>query len=90
MLDLSSLLSQHSLFLFGPRGTGKSFWIRETLSELLIINLLKTSDFLRLTENPSLLEEMVSLQDQTRIVIDEVQKIPQLLDEYTLFESVAE
>lgn len=84
ILKLSDLLKQKSFFLFGPRATGKSSLIREQLSEnVLIINLLRSDVFLRLSANPSLLEEIVDTRanDETIIVIDEVQKVPILLNE---------
>jgi uncharacterized protein len=83
-LNLEILLQKNSFFLFGPRGTGKSFLIRETFSaEALYINLLKTSLQLRLQRNPSELEEIIDGHgaEPELVIIDEVQKIPILLDE---------
>lgn len=70
-----------SFFLFGPRGTGKTSWVKKYFSEALYIDLLKSSDFIYLQANPSRLEEMVLAHDSPWIIIDEVQKIPALLDE---------
>lgn len=70
-----------SLFLFGPRGTGKTQWVQEHFPEALYIDLLKGEDYLSLQANPSRLEEMVLNSKSDWIVIDEVQKIPALLDE---------
>jgi predicted AAA+ superfamily ATPase len=82
MLNLKSLTQENSVFLFGPRGTGKSYLIRESFQdEALVINLLKISEYLRLVENPSLIEEMILLAKKDLVVIDEVQKLPILLDE---------
>ena len=84
IINLPILLSKNSFFLFGPRGVGKSFLIRKTLAkDTLVINLLKTSLQLRLTNNPSELEEIIDEVSPTPayIVIDEVQKIPIFLDE---------
>ena len=70
--------------MLGPRATGKTSLIREQLSQqTLVLNLLRSDLFLRLNANPSLLEEMIDTQPnkETIIVIDEVQKIPQLLNE---------
>lgn len=80
-LDLDKILKKKSILLLGPRGTGKSFYLRNQLKNLVIINLLKSSDFLRLSENPSLLEEIVETHSKKIIAIDEIQKIPMLLDE---------
>lgn len=85
-LDLVRQTRTASRFLFGPRGTGKSFLIRETLPDALVINLLSSNEYLRLAENPSLLHELVGSQNKL-VVIDEVQKLPALLDEvHTLIE----
>ena len=83
ILNLKQLLEKKSFFLFGPRGTGKTTLIREQIAEeSLVINLLHTDYFLPLSENPSLLEEMIAAASQKKwVVIDEVQKIPQLLNE---------
>lgn len=72
-----------SFFLFGPRGVGKSTWLLDQFSHApLKIDLLRSSQFLDYQRNPSLLRDQVSaLPDQSWIVIDEIQKLPQLLDE---------
>lgn len=81
-LDLNQLLKKKSYFLLGPRSTGKSYWIRKTLGDdVLKINLNNTDTYLRLSEQPALLNEMVALKKSKRVVIDEIQKIPSLLDE---------
>jgi uncharacterized protein len=72
----------HSVFLFGPRGTGKSTWIRERFPETRIYDLLDTGEALRLTAEPgALYRELSGLAPETWVVIDEVQKVPALLDE---------
>lgn len=81
---------QKSFFLFGPRGTGKSTWLKEVFNPQLTVNLLKTDDYLSYSANPSQLRHQVlALPQKSKIVIDEVQKIPALLNEvqYLLFES---
>lgn len=70
-----------SFFLFGPRGTGKTSWVREHFPEALYIDLLKHRDYTLLQADPSRLEAMVLAHDSKWIIIDEVQKIPALLDE---------
>ena len=88
-LDLTELIDKSSFFLFGPRGTCKSFLIRSTLSHAAItINLLRSTLQLRLLNDPSLLEAMVEAElrqgttdKDVLVVIDEVQKAPLLLDE---------
>lgn len=71
-----------SILLLGPRGTGKSTFIREETKPDVIIDLLKQSTFRQLSLNPSDLEELVGHLKAKRIVlIDEIQKIPSLMDE---------
>jgi uncharacterized protein len=82
LLDLKSLLEKKSFFLFGPRATGKSFLINYQLgNEALVIDLLRSDLYMRLSVNPGLLESMITDQPHHYVVIDEVQKIPQLLNE---------
>lgn len=80
LLDLPQLLAKKSHFLFGPRATGKTTLIEHALPSAQVIDLLHAQTLLRLVRNPSLLEE--SIIDPSRIVvIDEVQKLPAILDE---------
>ena len=84
ILNLPELLEKKSFFLFGPRSTGKTYLIKEQLREkAIILNLLKGDLFLRLQNNPSELESILeaSSPKPPYIVIDEIQKIPLLLDE---------
>lgn len=70
-----------SFFLLGPRGTGKSTWLKETFPSALYIDLLKGETALPLRANPSRLESLIPSGFKDWIIIDEVQKIPELLDE---------
>lgn len=71
-----------SFFLFGPRGTGKSTWVRQHFSDALTVNLLPPQTMLRYQRDPSLFRAEVLAQPRHRwIVIDEVQRVPNLLDE---------
>jgi predicted AAA+ superfamily ATPase len=71
-----------SIFLFGPRGTGKSTWIRKHFTDARIYDLLDTGEVLRLSKDPqALYSELVGLPPGSWVVIDEVQKVPILLDE---------
>lgn len=83
LLDLESRLAKRSCFLFGPRQTGKSTLIRHTLSRARVYNLLDSTVYLALARRPSLIREELQAQDSL-VVIDEVQKIPELLDEVQL------
>jgi uncharacterized protein len=74
-----------SFFLFGPRGTGKSTWIRERFAGAYVVNLLATDVMLRYERDPSAFRAEVLAQPTARwIVIDEVQRVPRLLDEVHL------
>ena len=71
-----------SILLFGPRGTGKSTWIRDRYPDAVIYDLLDTGEALRLSKDPhSLYRELATLSSGSWVVIDEVQKVPALLDE---------
>ena len=74
-----------SLFLWGARKTGKSTFLKNFFTSSIYIDLLKTDLFLRYSKQPSLLrEEVLALskpQIELPIIIDEVQKVPSLLDE---------
>lgn len=79
-IDLLELLEHKSVLLLGPRSTGKSFYINNQLSNIHYINLLKSSEFLLLSSNLDELENIVSFHKDKLIVIDEIQKLPELLD----------
>lgn len=71
-----------SFFLFGPRGVGKSTWVRQHFKSVLEINLLNHQTFLQLQTDPSGLESRLGhLKKKAWVFIDEIQKLPQLLDE---------
>jgi predicted AAA+ superfamily ATPase len=72
---------EQSFFLFGPRGTGKSTWIRHVFPEALSIDLLRPDVHRELTARPERLRERVEgAPDRTTVVIDEVQRVPELLN----------
>ncbi len=81
-LDLYAILKMKNYFLFGPRSTGKSFLIKETLKKnVCYINLLKGSLLIRLKETPELLEQIIDGESSKICIIDEIQKALELLDE---------
>lgn len=87
-LDVQKLLSERSLFLLGPRQTGKSSYIREELKTLpaLTWNLLDRGLLLRSLADPTLLRkelEARGLKDCV-VCVDEIQKCPEMLDEIQL------
>jgi len=78
--DLPALLNRKSLFLFGPRQTGKTSLIRHTLRDAKVYDLLDTSLFLTLSQNPGRLAQELTHKDRF-VVIDEIQRLPVLLNE---------
>ena len=71
-----------SFFLFGPRGTGKSTWLRQRFPQARHIDLLRTSLQLQLAGDPGKLEALIGdVPAGHWVVLDEVQKVPALLDE---------
>ena len=71
-----------SIFLFGPRGTGKTTWIRERFPDAPTYDLLDTGEALRLSKVPGeLYRELAARPAGSWAVIDEVQKVPELLNE---------
>lgn len=72
----------YSFFLFGPRGTGKTTWLRDNFQNAYWKNLLLDSDYLPLLSDTSILsKEVEALEHGAWIVIDEVQRIPALLNQ---------
>ena len=72
--------AQKSFFLFGPRGTGKSTWVRAAYPEALYIDLLDSRLYNSLLAAPHRLEEIIPSDFKERVIIDEVQRVPELLN----------
>jgi predicted AAA+ superfamily ATPase len=71
-----------TIFLWGPRQTGKSTLLRATYPDAMWIDLLKADEFRRYLQNPERLRgELAERPSVRQVVIDEVQKLPALLDE---------
>jgi len=83
ILNLPNLLSRKSFFLFGPRATGKSTLIKQQLStSATVIDLLDSRLYLRLLNSPHDLESIIHSDNKSGIVvIDEIQRVPELLNE---------
>lgn len=79
LIDLH-LDSGRSAFLWGPRRTGKSYYIRQQLPDAVVIDLLKTDVFAEYAARPALLRERHASANRL-IVIDEIQCAPELLNE---------
>src|SRR5687768_15751222 len=71
-----------SFFLFGPRGVGKSYWLKLNLNFAARFDLLNQQIFIELSRDPhQLYARLAHLNPGDWVCVDEVQKIPQLLDE---------
>jgi uncharacterized protein len=75
-------IPDHSFFLFGPRSTGKTTWLREKLGNALWFNLLLDRDYVPLLQDAGQFQNAVEAQASgSWIVVDEVQRLPGLLRE---------
>lgn len=83
IIALEPLIKRKSLFLFGPRQTGKTFLLKKRFPAARFYNLLLSDVFFRLSQRPHLLrEELISQIDHGQpIIINEILKLPVLLDE---------
>jgi predicted AAA+ superfamily ATPase len=73
-------LPNQSFFLFGPRGTGKSTWLRHELPDAVFVDLLKPEVYRELQARPERLREIAKGSTRDRaVVVDEVQRVPELL-----------
>jgi len=79
LLDID-LPGNRSAFLWGPRKTGKTYWMGEHYKDSIIIDLLKTDVFADYATRPSLLREQYR-DYQGLVIIDEIQMVPDLLNE---------
>jgi uncharacterized protein len=75
------LSGNSSIFLFGPRGTGKTSYLKEYLKDFLYFDLLDFSLYAPLNADPNRLENLIAPDYKGWIVIDEVQRIPEPLNE---------
>ncbi len=84
IIDLSELPANQSVFLFGARGTGKSTFLKQKYPKAIYYDLLKGEEYGELLARPWTLRERLVQEPAallSPVIIDEVQKIPQLLDE---------
>lgn len=71
---------KYNFFLFGPRGTGKSTWLKHILPDGIWIDMLDPENFRAYSARPERLSEVVSAYpDKKTVIIDEIQKTPELL-----------
>lgn len=83
IIDIEAELGKKSCFLFGPRQTGKTWLIRHELKGCRLYNLLESETFLKLSRSPNALRQECTAADRI-VVLDEIQKLPSLLDEVQL------
>lgn len=70
-----------SFFLFGPRGTGKSTWLRQAYPQSPVIDLLEPENYRAYSARPERLREVVAAAEPKQpIILDEIQKVPALLE----------
>jgi predicted AAA+ superfamily ATPase len=81
--DRSLQPPKRSFFLFGPRGVGKSTWLKHHFGDSPYVDLLDSETFLRLAKSPRELADIVGAKARRGgwVCIDEVQKVPAVLDE---------
>ena len=79
---LQKLSQKHSFFLFGARGTGKTTLLKQLFSgkNTLWIDLLSFNEEDRFSRNPDLLTQLIAEFPYKKVIIDEVQKVPKILD----------
>jgi len=70
-----------SFFLFGPRGTGKTTWVQKTFPKALYLDLLESELFNDLLASPQRLKKFIPARFSDWIIIDEVQRVPEILNE---------
>jgi predicted AAA+ superfamily ATPase len=84
ILDIK-LPQKQSAFLWGPRKIGKTTYLKKHFPDSLIFDFLKTDFFIEVSKNPAILRERILAKDKKTlkhpIILDEVQKVPQVLDE---------
>ncbi|MDP8258674.1 MAG: AAA family ATPase, partial [Candidatus Aadella gelida] len=84
ILDIT-LPKGQSAFLWGPRKVGKTTYLKAHFPDSIVYDFLKTDLFIDMSRNPALLREQLLAQPKEKlkqpVILDEVQKVPQILDE---------
>ena len=70
-----------SFFLFGPRGTGKTTWLKAQFPNALYFDLLNAETYNDLLARPHRLAQMIPESWKDYVILDEVQRVPALLHE---------
>src|SRR2546428_11560080 len=80
--------ARQSFFLFGPRGVGKTAWLRAQFPDAPYFDLLDAETYTRLLASPGRLGEQIPAGYRSWVVLDEIQRLPALLNEvHRLIES---
>lgn len=88
MYSRSLKTPNRSFLLLGPRGVGKTAWLRERFPDALFFDLLDSATYTELLAAPNRLGDRISADHRGWVVVDEVQRIPELLNEvHRLIES---
>lgn len=74
-------LPSSSFFLLGPRGTGKTTWLGQVLPKARWYDLIRSREIVRLSRDPDLFTREVQALPRGWVVVDEVQRLPALLNE---------
>jgi predicted AAA+ superfamily ATPase len=86
MLNRIIKVPEQSFFLLGPRGSGKSTWLRATFPDAHVIDLLSEETYQRLLTNPGqFADELRAVSTGRWVIVDEVQRLPNLLNEVHRF-----
>jgi predicted AAA+ superfamily ATPase len=70
-----------SFFLFGPRGTGKTTWVKSNFPSAIYIDLLEATNYNNLMANPQRIENFIPPNFKDWVIVDEVQRVPDILNE---------
>jgi len=77
---------QQSFFLMGPRGSGKSTWLRSTFPDAHVFDLLSEETYQRLLARPNIFaDELRAVPTDKWVIVDEIQRLPSLLNEVHRF-----
>lgn len=78
---LLDIPSETSNFLFGPRGTGKTSWVKSRYPNALYFDLLDSEIYKQFLARPGRLDKLIPIDFDDYVILDEVQRIPELLNE---------
>ena len=86
MLKRILKVPEQSFFLLGPRGSGKSTWLRSMFPDAHVFDLLSEETYQRLLSNPGqFADELRAISTDRWVIVDEVQRLPDLLNEVHRF-----